>query len=263
MTAVATAPVKPLARFFPVATALAVAAHVLVVLFFLLQTPPGGGGGGKVLGQLSVSLGGLGALGPAAPESAEPVVETPVVPPSQSVAPPSPPAEQASVAKPRVAQTEPVRPLPVVTPKHVREPVEPTPVVRRAPGDHGDGNPIGARSSGALTLGEGVPSQTAGLGASDIASGDQMDAYLTLIRARIEKNRTYPSAARRRSEEGTATIRVVIDAEGRLTQADVTGRSGSFHLDRAAKRMVEKSAPFPPPPTAPFTTTIPILFALR
>eukprot|EP00435_Cladocopium_sp_Y103_P078668 s1_g2407.t1 len=224
-----------------------------------------GGGGGKVLGQLSVSLGGSGAAGPVVPEPAEPtvpVVETPVVPPAPRVAPPSPPVERAA-AKPRVARTEPVRPQPVVTPLRVQEPAEQKPVARRVPGDQGDGKPIGARSSGAPSLGEGVPSDTVGLGASDSAAGDLTDAYLALIRARIEKNRIYPSAARRSGEEGTASLRIVIDAQGRLAAADVIRRSGSFHLDRAAKRMVEKSSPFPPPPTAPFTTTIPIVFALR
>ncbi len=268
MTGIVTAPAQPVARFVPVATALAVAVHVLVVLYFLYQPPSDGGGGGKVLGQLGVSLGGSGAAGPAVPESAEPtvppvpVVETPVVPPAPRVTPPPPPVERAA-AKPRVARTEPVRPQPMVTPPRVQDPAEQKPVARRVPGDQGDGTPIGARSSGASSLGEGVPLDTVGLGAAESAAGDQTDAYLALIRASIEKNRIYPSAAQRSGEEGTASIRVVIDAQGRLAEADVMRRSGSFHLDRAARRMVEKSSPFPPPPKAPFTTTIPIVFALR
>lgn len=263
MTGVVTTPAQPLTRFVPVGAVLAVAMHVLAVAFFLYQSPSDGGGGGKVLGQLSVSLGGPGAAGPAVPEPAEPIVETPVVPPAPRVTPLPPPVPRAEVEEPRVERAEPVRPQPVVTPPRVQEPAERKPVARRAPGDQGDGNPIGARSSGAPSLGEGAPSQTVGLGASDAAVGDQTDAYLALIRSRIEKNRTYPSAARRRGEEGTVSMRVVIDAQGRLEEATAITRSGSFHLDRAAKRMVEKSSPFPPPPTAPFETTITIAFELR
>lgn len=263
MTGVVTGTALPLSRFVPVATVLAVAAHVFIVLLFFCQSPSDGGGGGKILGQLNVSLGGSGAAGPAEPTNVEPTVETLVVPPEPRVTLPPPSVPRAAAEKPRVERAEPVRSQPVVTPPRVQEPAERHPVARRAPGDQGDGNPIGAESSGAPSLGEGTPSSTAGLGASEAAAGDQADAYLALIRSRIEKNRTYPSAARRRGEEGTVSMRVAIDAQGNLAQVTAIGRSGSFHLDRAAKRMVEKSSPFPPPPTAPFTTTIPIAFTLR
>ncbi|MCE7998215.1 MAG: energy transducer TonB [Rhodobiaceae bacterium] len=130
-------------------------------------------------------------------------------------------------------------------------------------GEQGDGNSVGSASAGAPSLGEGAASETAGIGSADARAGDQRDAYLAMIRQRIEENRTYPSAARRRREEGMVTLAISIDGQGNLSQIEIITGAGSFHLDRAAKRMVEKSAPFPAPPVTPFATRIPIVFALN
>ncbi|MEQ9519694.1 MAG: TonB family protein [Parvibaculum sp.] len=130
-------------------------------------------------------------------------------------------------------------------------------------GDAGDGNPVGLTSAGAFTLGEGAGVPTTGVGSADATAGDQTDAYLAMIRARVEQHRKYPSAARRRREEGMAELRITIDGQGQLRHMDVIISSGSFHLDRTAKRMIEKSGPFPLPPVVPFATTIPIVFELR
>jgi len=255
-------PPPTLGRFVPTAIFFAIAAHVLVLGVFFLSPSSTGGGGGQVLGQLSVSLGGSGAAGPLEQAMPEPIVEAPALPPVPRVEAQVQSVVETITPKPRVVQAKPIARRPVQVPR-VSEPVEQTAPVRQAPGDQGDGNPVGTSSAGAPSLGEGAVSQAAGLGASDADAGDQRDAYLALIRARIEQNRTYPSAARRRREEGMATLKITIDGQGHLTNVQILTGSGSFHLDRAAKRMAEKSAPFPPPPVAPFSTHIPIVFALR
>lgn len=238
-------PTPAFGHYVPTAILFAIAFHALVLGVFYFLPSSNGGGGGKVLGQLSVSFGGSGAAGPVEQALPEPVVEAPILPPV-----------------PRVVQAKPIVRQPVEVPR-VSEPVDQAVPVREAPGDQGDGDPVGTPGAGAPSLGEGAVSQTAGMGASDADDGDKRDAYLALLRAHIEQNRTYPSAARRRREEGMATLKITIDRQGRLTEALLVSGSGSFHLDRAAKRMVEKSAPFPSPPIGPFTTTIPIVFVLR
>ncbi len=257
-------PAPLLSRFVPTAVLLALAVHVFLGAVFFLSPPSSGGGGGQVLGQLSVSLGGAGAAGLLPQETLEPVVEAPARPAVPRGEPqPEPQSVVETVApKPRVVQSKPIVQRPVEMPR-VSESVEEEVPVNQADGDRGDGDPVGVSSAGTPSLGEGAASQTAGLGSADAEAGGQREAYLALIRARIEKNRTYPSAARRRREEGTVILKITIGGQGRLTEVQLVDGSGSFHLDRAARRMVEKSAPFPAPPVTPFSTHIPIVFALR
>jgi len=254
-------PSPRLGRYIPAAIFFALAVHGLVLGVFFFS-PPSGGGGGQVLGQLSVRLGGSGAAGPVEQATVEPVVEAPALPPEPRLEPQAQRVVETIAPKPRVVQAMPIVRRPVEVPR-VTEPVEQEMLEKQAPGDQGDGNPVGASSAGTPSLGEGAVSQTAGIGASEANAGGERDAYLALIRARIEQNRTYPSAARQRREEGMATLKITIDGQGYLTDIQIVTGSGSFHLDRAAKRMAEKSAPFPPPPVAPFSTQIPIIFALR
>ncbi len=259
---VALTPPPTLGRYVPTAILFAIAAHGLVLGVFFLSPPSSGGGGGQVLGQLSVRLGGFGAARPLEQATLEPAIEASALPPEPRLEPQPQPVVETIAPKPRVVRAKPIVRQPVEVPR-VREPVEQEVLENQVPGDQGDGNPVGTSNAGTPNIGEGAVSQTAGIGASDAEAGGERDAYLGLIRARIEVNRTYPSAARRRREEGMATLKITIDAQGHLTDVRVITGSGSFHLDRAAKRMAEKSAPFPPPPVAPFSTQIPIVFALR
>ncbi|QFU08746.1 Gram-negative bacterial tonB protein [Rhodobacteraceae bacterium THAF1] len=47
---------------------------------------------------------------------------------------------------------------------------------------------------------------------------------------------------------GQARVAFTISASGRLSNVGIAGSSGSFELDRAAVRIVQRAAPFPPPP---------------
>ena len=276
---VARAP-APLMHYIPIAALLAAAAHLIVVALFLTQdneVEPAGGGGGQVLGQLAISLGGTGAAGPRTTQDTPPAiapeakqVESEPEPREERAVPrpdparqeiASPPPARTAPAKIEPAKTETTRTKPAEWPEQNREP-RPQ-VVESVSGETGDGRPVGATTSATPTLGEGAPAQTVGTGAQTGRAGDALDAYLALIRSRVETNRTYPSAARRQRAEGEVVVRMSIGAGGQLSSVEIIQGASSFHLDRAAKRMVEKSAPFPPPPSTPFTTIIPIVFALR
>ena len=279
MTSVSAKSTPTLGRYLPAAALFSIGIYAAVVGFLFLTPDESGGAGGQVVGQLSVSLGGSGAAGQPQQTPTEPILETSSVPPTPRLERQRPPMVQpvapaprvvaqpqramaTEAPKSRVVQTEQVVHQPAEVPR-VIAPEETSPSMAPQTGEQGDGNPVGSASAGAPSLGEGAASETAGIGSADARVGDQRDAYLAMIRQRIEENRTYPSAARRRREEGMVTLAITIDGQGRLGRNEVITRSGSFHLDRAAKRMVEKSAPFPAPPVSPFTTTIPIVFALR
>lgn len=56
----------------------------------------------------------------------------------------------------------------------------------------------------------------------------------------------YPPAALRRGESGTVTVRLRVEADGRVGAADVAGSSGWRSLDEAARDTVRRRWSFPP-----------------
>lgn len=264
--------VPAMGHFLPKAALLTIALHCLVFAAFVLLPGSDVGGGGKVLGRMSVSLGGSGEAGSRTPSNMD-TAEVDDVAASSVVLPEPRAVVEPQSVRPPVVETPGVSPsAPVVSAPVVPEPVEEAHLVEdmlpildagRPPGDERDGNPVGETIQGSRTLGENASSATVGLGTNAGNLGNERNAYLAAIRTRIEMNRIFPSAARRENAEGSVLMQVTIDRQGGLVRSEIIAGAGSFHLDRAAKRMIEKSVPFPRPPTAPFTTTIPIVFSLR
>jgi len=257
----------PLSRYAPQAIFLAIAAHALVLMLVLMTPSPKGGGGGQVIGRLSVSLGAGGTSGPTLQTIVEKTTVSPESPTPTLVSP-----EPVRTHPPKPQKIEPVRqqqtprasrPAPV-SPPSVQTPPPSTPQVDRRQDVNvlpSDAAP-GSMDAGTSSVGEGAPATTIGLGSTNDDAGDARDAYLAMIRSRIEANRTYPAAARRRRVEGTVIIHIRISEAGEITLLETRSRSGSTHLDRAARRMTEKAGPFPRPPFSPFTAIIPIAFTL-
>lgn len=267
------APVPAIGWFLPRAALLTIALHCLVFTAIILSPGSDVGGGGKVLGRLSVSLGGTGEAGTRPPynmDTAERdavVTAAVVLPIPRNIVEPLP-VRPSVVEAPRVSPAAPVVYELVEEPRFVEEAhfvEEVRPIVDAGPAtsDEGDGNPVGETVQGTRTLGENARSDTVGLDSNEGALGNARDAYLAIIRERIERNCLYPSAARRENAEGRVLMQVTIDGQGEVVHSEIIAGAGSFHLDRAARRMIEKSVPFPAPPTAPFTTIIPIVFSLR
>lgn len=76
--------------------------------------------------------------------------------------------------------------------------------------------------------------------------------YLQLLTMRIEARKSYPDQARRRHQEGLVVIEFELEKKGEVSAVRVHKSSGSTPLDRAARRAVEKSAPFPRAPQGIF-----------
>lgn len=266
-----------LRHYLPQSIVLAVLAHIVLVWIWQLEFRSQAGGGGRVLGHMSVSLGGSGAEGPQSdvPDHASAAAPPPVLPAAEDVASEpvierAPPQLPALVAPRRRAIVTPpvrrdVRPAPRQQERRPSEqvPTRPQRQSETLSGHEGDGRPVGNASAGAPTRGAGTPSPSAGDGSAAAGRADQELAYLEIVRNRIAQKRMYPSAARRNRLEGTTSVRIEIGANGQVVSASVVQASGHFQLDRAARRMIDKAAPFPLPPFAPFRATIPIEFELR
>ncbi len=90
-----------------------------------------------------------------------------------------------------------------------------------------------------------VPSQNTGFSLIKSShQGDTGNPY-ALIRAAIEKARTYPFIARKKRIEGTVVIDFTINSKGYPQDIEIGKSSGFQILDSAAIKIVMKAAPFP------------------
>jgi protein TonB len=82
------------------------------------------------------------------------------------------------------------------------------------------------------------------------ASRQAMESrYLEELREAIMLHRQYPSRARRKHQEGTATIAFVLRKDGVIEESHIEGSSGYKALDSAALRAVLELGQFEPIPS--------------
>jgi len=91
--------------------------------------------------------------------------------------------------------------------------------------------------------------------------------YEQVLFAWMNRHKQYPTLAQRRGLEGSGSIRVRIDREGRVLERTVDRSTGEAMLDQAALDMVRRANPFPavPPEYAGdgFEFVAPIQYRLR
>ncbi|WP_440225447.1 energy transducer TonB [Dokdonella sp. MW10] len=75
---------------------------------------------------------------------------------------------------------------------------------------------------------------------ADPGPGTSAGANVTLAYAALVQP-SYPDASRKKGEQGTVLLRVLVDVEGRVDTIEVARSSGSQRLDRAARDAVQKS----------------------
>jgi len=59
--------------------------------------------------------------------------------------------------------------------------------------------------------------------------------YLSRVRSIVDRRKYYPPEAKRYGVEGKVSLRISVDASGRITQVELINSSGSRILDRAAQ----------------------------
>lgn len=219
---------------------------------------------------------------------AEPTPPQPEAMPATQAQPPAPAEAQAAPEPPLidpsiVAEPEPPPPVAFETPRAAPEPPsidpsiiplpEPPPPVafampkavtpKPAPPKPAPAKPAAPRPADA------APSPLPAASAAPPAAArppTHDPRYIDRLAAAIERERDYPSASRRRGEQGRVVLTLVIAADGRLLSSDIVTASGFPALDQAALGMVRRARL---PPLGPgfgaesATFTIPIVFAIR
>ena len=192
---------------------------------------------------------------PPAPDAPPPAVaeETPPPPPPELTLPEVPPVPAAAVVLPPTPD-KPPEPLPEL------KPLDPPPEVPPPDQALKELQPRNTQASQAR-----APSAAAlSGGRRPVASGEQ--TWRGAIGQHLGKNRRYPSAARERGLQGTATVRVTIDGEGRVLDRQLVTSSGQPLLDQEAMEMMRRAQPLPRPPATvptPIVLTVPVRFSIR
>lgn len=188
------------------------------------------------------------------PES-EPVVESePVIKPEPVLA-----KQQTETKVKKAPQPEP-KPKPLVEPEPLPEPIV-TP--NKKPTVASTAKTKDTQSQQAKQK------QTTGK-ASSITTGGQVAAqqsYFSMLAATLAKHKRYPSASRRRGEEGIVKLFFVVDRTGAVLDYKITQSSGSSRLDDAVIRMLKKASPLPAFPSGmqqqQLEVNVPIAFHLN
>jgi protein TonB len=160
---------------------------------------------------------------------------------------PEKPLEPKTEAKPvpKPVQAAPPKPEKNAAPARERRRIE-APTTDRAVTQ--------AKASTPSTAANGV-----GIGRSDASSN-----YPGIVSAHLRRYQQYPSDARSRGDQGTATVSFGLDGGGRVTSSRLAHGSGIASIDAEVQAMVRRASPFPAPPGgAPRSFTVPVSFRLN
>ncbi len=267
------------------AAALALAVGLHLAAFALREAPVGAvssGAGGEDLVSLQAANASIAEMVEAwdkppelaaVPEVAPPQpVPQPVQPPQMpdrpaiADAPPVLPQPVAPMALPTVAEALPQAdvslPPPVVAePAYepapmvdVRPPPRPEPQKKSAPAPKKPAKKAapsaGQAAQRASGSGNGAQAGAGGASAAATLSKSAVNnlraSWGASIRTRVERRKTYPSAARGAS--GTVTVRLAVSRAGQLQAVSVAKSSGNAALDQAALNAVKAARSFPAAP---------------
>ncbi len=95
-------------------------------------------------------------------------------------------------------------------------------------------------------------------------SGGEAMSYRVIVGGMLERVKHYPETARQRGAKGIASIRFVLDEFGRVASVSLLRSSGEADLDAESVALVNRAAPFPPPPPgAQHSFAIEVSFGMR
>ena len=79
-------------------------------------------------------------------------------------------------------------------------------------------------------------------------SGGEAVSYRFIVGGMLERVKHYPETASQRGAKGIAIIGFVLDESGKITSVSLLRSSGEADLDAESVALVNRAAPFPPPP---------------
>jgi TonB family protein len=95
------------------------------------------------------------------------------------------------------------------------------------------------------------------------ANGGEAVSYRLIVGGMLERVKHYPETARHRGAKGIAIIGFVLDVSGRIKSVSLLRSSGEADLDAESVALVNRAAPFPPPPGAQASFAIEVAFGMR
>jgi protein TonB len=93
------------------------------------------------------------------------------------------------------------------------------------------------------------------------AASAEDPAWTGKVRKLLAAKQSYPSSAQDHNEEGTATIKINVAADGKVQSVELLHPSGSRSLDREAVTLPSKVGAFPAP-GADSSVTVPLTWKL-
>lgn len=192
-----------------------------------------------------------------------PTPEREVVPVEPVSAAPAPKSEPTPVLEPVPSEVA-IETAALADISIPRKPSPPSPVPEpRATAQPAPPSSVGTRTETAALTG------TNDLGSNDGDSatgggtvGDVQD-YFAVLKAMLERHKSYPARAQRRGQQGVVAVALAIGSDGRLTSVELRRSSGFRELDRAAVDAVERAQPFPPIPQEMNRDTLRVVLPLR
>lgn len=184
--------------------------------------------------------------------------------------PPTPPAKRS--APPAKRSAPPARP-PRLAPSERSAVSEPTKPAAAPPSGNARPEAKTAQGAGTQVASLATPGQAGSASGADQESAAPSWApqarvrYEELLFAWMNRHKQYPMLARRRGLEGSGSVRVRIDRDGRVVDRSIQRSTGELMLDRAALDMVRRASPFPAVPDdyagEGFEFVAPIQYRLR
>jgi protein TonB len=93
-----------------------------------------------------------------------------------------------------------------------------------------------------------------------------LPTWRSMLAARLERAKRYPSEARSRGDQGVAYLAFTIDRSGGVHGARIVRSSGSSILDHETLALLSRAQPLPPPPAElgrSISITVPIRYTMR
>jgi protein TonB len=102
---------------------------------------------------------------------------------------------------------------------------------------------------------------------SEKERGRILEAYVSSIREKIARAKTYPPEARRQGSQGKTLVTFILGRDGQVVNLNIVEPSGQGILDNAAMQAVKDASPYPPIPANlnqdSLSLKLPISFVLR
>jgi len=236
-------------RYWLFALLMALSIHAAGFVFFLDKDTDDGA---KLPGDqgIEIDLGMIGDLG----ETKEIEKEVAPEPTPEPEPEPEPVIEPVTVPEP-VKQPEPIKPkqqtetklkkTPEPAPKpEPKQDIKPEPEIVEAP----QPKPVVATTATNDTQPKQQKQKLTTGKANAITTGGQVAArqsYFSLLAATLAKHKRYPTASRRRGEEGIVKLFFIVDRDGKVLEYRISETSGSRRLDEAVIKMLDKASPLP------------------